>query len=37
MFEMAQDAARRLREAQTARGHAYLEGLAVPLQHAVSM
>src|SRR5947208_9056026 len=34
VLEMAQDAARRLREAQTARGQAYLEGLAVPLQHA---
>ena len=34
VLEMAQDAARRLREAQTARGHAYLEGLAVQLQHA---
>jgi nucleotide-binding universal stress UspA family protein len=34
MLEMAQDAARQLREAQTARGKAYLEGLAVPLRHA---
>jgi nucleotide-binding universal stress UspA family protein len=33
VLEMAQDAARRLREAQTARGKAYLEGLAVQLQH----
>jgi nucleotide-binding universal stress UspA family protein len=34
VLEMAQDAARRLREAQTARGKAYLEGLAGQLQHA---
>ena len=34
MLEMAQDAARQLREAQRARGQAYLEGLAVPLRHA---
>jgi nucleotide-binding universal stress UspA family protein len=34
VLEMAQDAARRLREAQTARGQAYLEGLAGQLQHA---
>ena len=34
MLEMAQDAARRLREVQTARGKAYLEGLAVQLQQA---
>ena len=34
MLEMAQDAARRVREAQTARGKAYLEGLAAQLQHA---
>jgi nucleotide-binding universal stress UspA family protein len=34
VLEMAQDAARRLREAQTARGKAYLEGLAVQLQQA---
>ena len=34
VLEMARDAARRLREAQTARGNAYLEGLAVQLQHA---
>ena len=34
ILEMARDAARRLREAQTARGKAYLEGLAVQLQQA---
>jgi len=34
VLEMAQDAARRLREAQTARGKAYLESLAVQLQQA---
>jgi nucleotide-binding universal stress UspA family protein len=34
VLEMAQDAARRLREAQTARGKAYLESLAAPLQQA---
>ena len=34
VLEMAQDAARRLREAQTARGQAYLEGLAVQLRQA---
>jgi nucleotide-binding universal stress UspA family protein len=34
VLEMAQDAARRLRAAQTARGQAYLEDLAGPLQHA---
>jgi nucleotide-binding universal stress UspA family protein len=34
VLEMAQDAARRLREAQTVRGKAYLENLAVQLQQA---
>ena len=34
MLEMARDAARRLREAQTAHGQAYLEGLAGQLQQA---
>jgi nucleotide-binding universal stress UspA family protein len=34
VLEMAQDAARRLREAQTARAQAYLEGLAGQLQQA---
>ena len=34
VLEMAQDTARRLRDAQTARGQAYLEGLAVQLRHA---
>jgi nucleotide-binding universal stress UspA family protein len=34
VLEMAQDAARRLREVETARGKAYLEGLAVQLQQA---
>lgn len=34
VLEMAQDTARRLREVQTARGKAYLEGLAVQLQQA---
>jgi len=34
VLEMAQDAARRLRDAQTARGQAYLAGLAGQLQHA---
>jgi nucleotide-binding universal stress UspA family protein len=34
VLEMAQDAARRLREAQTARGKAYLESLVAPLQQA---
>src|SRR5712691_9026011 len=34
VLEMAQDAARRLIEVQTARGKAYLEGLAVQLQQA---
>ena len=34
VLEMARDAARRLREAQTARGQAYLQGLAAQLQHA---
>jgi len=33
VLEMAQEAARRLRDAQTARGQAYLAGLAVQLQH----
>ena len=37
VLEMAQDAARRLREAQTARGQAYLEGLAVPLRTPASL
>ena len=34
VLEMARDAARRLREAQTARGKAYLEGLVAQLQQA---
>ena len=34
VLEMAQDAARRFIEVQTARGKAYLEGLAVQLQKA---
>lgn len=34
VLEMAQDAARQLREVQTARAKAYLEGLAVQLQQA---
>ena len=34
MLEMAQDAARRLRDAHTARGMASLEGLAALLRHA---
>ena len=34
VLEMAQDAARRLIEVQTARGKAYLEGIAVQLQKA---
>jgi nucleotide-binding universal stress UspA family protein len=34
VLEMAQDAARRLIEVQTARGKAYLEGLAMQLQKA---
>ena len=34
ILEMAQDAARRLIEIRMARGKAYLEGLAVQLQHA---
>ena len=34
VLEMAQDAARRLIEVQTARGKEYLEGLAVQLQQA---
>ena len=34
VLEMAQDAARRLREAQMARGQAYLEGRAGQLEHA---
>ena len=34
VLEMAQDAARRLIDVQTARGKAYLEGLAVQLQQA---
>ena len=37
VLEMAQDAARRLREAQTARGKAYLEGLAGSSSTPVSM
>jgi nucleotide-binding universal stress UspA family protein len=34
LLEMARDSARRFREAQTARGKAYLENLAVQLQQA---
>jgi nucleotide-binding universal stress UspA family protein len=34
VLELAQDAARRLIDVQTARGKAYLEGLAGQLQHA---
>jgi nucleotide-binding universal stress UspA family protein len=34
VLEMVQDAARRLRDAPTARGQTYLAGLAVQLQHA---
>jgi nucleotide-binding universal stress UspA family protein len=34
VLEMVQEAARRLRAAQTARGQAYLEGLTVQPQHA---